>query len=298
MNAEYLLRLVADCLTNNSMDRLFPKISSNCKYYSDNRIVANGKKEVCEFLSKRQKAIIRDNVSCFGYYAVVEKSKKQAVHVGANCVAVAQFDEFNCVGYMSIQNNIFGKIKSFHFYTDNDVSFKVDAPGKFNITKVPTDAHDAIGFRAFAFGIMDENVILSRHIQRYEIFQEYVHRVYAYIYRNLTSNFNQGITNAAGYMYITAMCVAYHRITGITLFEFDEKESVTGEVPNVDAKYKRMIADGFKKGKELFLGFTEYVNLRKPDESEFNEQLCQSYMDMCLYGSIQVNKEYDLKQID
>ena len=127
-----------------------------------------------------------------------------------------------------------------------------DAPGKFNITKVPTNAHDAIGFRAFAFGIMDENVILSRHIQRYEIFQEYVHRVYAYIYRNLTSNFNQGITNAAGYMYITAMCVAYHRITGITLFEFDEKESVTGEVPNVDAKYKRMIADGLKKGKELF----------------------------------------------
>ena len=130
MNVEYLLRLFADCLTNNSIDKFFPKLSSNCKYYSDNRIVANGKKEVCEFLSKRQKAIIRDNVSCFGYYAVVEKSNKQAVPIGANCVAVAQFDKFNCVGYMRIQNNIFGKIKSFHFYTDNDVSFKVDENDK------------------------------------------------------------------------------------------------------------------------------------------------------------------------
>ena len=73
MKMNQLLQLVADCLTNNSINKLFSQIASNCKYYSGQRLVANGKEAVCDFLTKRQKAIIRDNVSCFGYYAVVKK---------------------------------------------------------------------------------------------------------------------------------------------------------------------------------------------------------------------------------
>jgi len=165
---------------------------------------------------------------------------------------------------------------------------------KFSITHVPEDAHDAISYRAFALGIMNEKVILSKHIQRYDVFQEYVIRTYHKIYNSLGKNgFNEGITNAAGYLYTVAMATAFERNTGKLLINYDEKLIFNKQAPSVEQAYQEWIDTGFETGKKLFLGFIEFVNLRSPKESTFVEQMNQSYLDMCLYGSTQANRDYD-----
>ena len=291
MKENELIQLIANNMSNNTMDQMTRYCASNCVYYSDEAKAASGKNEVCVFFSKRKAALSRDKVDCFAYPAKIEESGISGLAVGSECVAVCQFDKYNCVGFMTIQTNIFGKIKLFRFYTSPEVKFKTTAPGKFNVTRVPKDAHDAIGYRAIAFGIMDEHVVLSKHIQRYDIFHDYVRRIYNYIYRHLNTDFNQGIMNAGGYMYITAMATAVERNTGIKLFSFDETVSTNGKTPVVDVKYQKWINDGYEMGKKLFFGFNEYASLRHPKDDVFTEQLRQSYMDMARYGSTQANKD-------
>ncbi len=298
MKKTELLQKIADNLSQSTMENIYPNIAFSCKYYSDGRMIAKNKNEVCNFFTKRNNATKRDNVSNYAYYARIDKSANSAISVGDSCVALAQYDKYNCVGFMMIKVNIFGKIKEINFHTDSNVVFKADEPGRFNISSVPKDAHDSISYRAFAFGIMDENVVLSRHIQRYDVFQEYVQQIYAYIYHNLTTDFNTGITNAAGYLYVAAMCEALKRATGKTIFTFDEKKATIDATPKVDDYYQTWINAGYEKGKKLFFGFIEYVNLRHPNDKAFNESLLQSYMDMCLYGSTQANKDIDMGKVN
>lgn len=294
MTENKLIELLADNLSKNSMDQMFPYIASGCEYYSSGIKRASGKKEVCEFFLTRKKALIRDKVPCYAYPAVIEKSEQPSFVKGTNCVALAQFDKYNCVGFMTIQTDALGMINLFDFHTTSNVQFKTADPDKHSIFEVPKDAHDAIGYRAIAFGVLNENVVPSRHVLRYEVFPDYVRRLYTYILRYVVDDFNTGITNAAGYMYITAMAVATKRKTGMGLFVFDEKEAPTGRVPVVDDRYQDWLNAGYETGKKLFFGFIEYANLRNPREELFCMQLQQSYMDMCLYGTIQANRDYDM----
>ncbi|MBQ5956286.1 MAG: hypothetical protein IJL46_01810 [Clostridia bacterium] len=289
-----LIQLIAANISNNTMDNMFQHFASDCTYYSDGSKMATGKNDVCAFFTKRKSALNRDHVQCFAYPATIEESEERDVVVGANCVALCQFDKYNCVGFMTIQTNLFGNIKQFAFHTTSKVTFKTSAPGKFNVTKVPEDAHDAIGYRAFAFGIMDEHVVLSKHIRRYDIFHDYVQRVYTFIVQKLNADFNQGISNAAGYLYISAMATAVQSNNGTTLFQFDETVSTSGKIPVVDARYQAWINEGYETGKKLFFGFIEYVNLRSPKGDYFDGQLRQSFLDMTLYGSTQANKDMDM----
>ncbi len=294
MKINELVQLIATNMSNNTMDNMFQYIASDCEYYSSGIKAASGKEDVCEFFTRRKNAHNRDKVSCFAYPAKIDKSKDDNLPLGLACVAVCQFDKYNCVGFMTIQTNMFGRIKRFDFHTTSKVSFKTTAPGKFNVTKVPEDAHDAIGYRAFAFGIMDEHVVLSQHIQRYDVFQDYVQRVYTHIMKNLNTDFNNGIMSAGGYLYISAMTAAVQRNTGKALFAFDENVSTTGKIPVVDTRYQQWINEGYETGKKLFFGFIEYANLRNPKGNLFDGQLRQAFMDMTLYGSVQANKDMNM----
>ena len=294
MKETEFIQLIANNMSNNTMDNMLQYLAKDCKYYSDGEIAASNKDEVSAFFTKRKNALNRDNVPCFAYPAKIEKSKDNSLSTDTECVALCQFDKYNCVGFMTIQTNTFGRIKRMDFHTTSDVTFRTSAPGKFNVTKVPEDAHDAIGYRAFAFGIMDEHIILNKHIQKYDAFQDYVQRIYTYILNKVNTDFNLKITNAAGYMYISAMAAAVQRNTGLTLFQFDESVSTSGIIPVVDTRYQAWINEGYETGKKLFLGFIEYVNLRSPKGPLFDAQLRQSYMDMALYGSTQANKDMDM----
>ena len=298
MQEKESLQMIASNLSNNTMENIFQYITSDCSYYSDGEIVATGRDAVCSFFTQRKNAMIRENVTNYAFPAVVEKSEDSEIPIGTNCVAVAQFDKYNCVGFMTIKADTYGRIENFYFHTTPNVQFKTNAPGRFNITSVPKDAHEAISYRAFAFGVMDENIVLSKHIQRYDVFQEEVQQIYYYILRYLNDDFNRGIMNAAGYMYISAMSEAVKRKTGTALFPFDAAKSITGEIPIVDNKYQQWIRDGYETGKSLFFGFVEYVNLRSPEGDLFDSQLIQSFMDMALYGSTQANKDMDMGKID
>lgn len=289
-----MLQKIADCLTNNTMDLIFPDIDTDCQYYRNGTVVVSGKEEVCNFFMIRKKAIARDSVACFAYPAVVNESEEKTIPVGTCCVALAQFDQYNCVGFMSIRLNNLSKITEFSFFTTPNVEFKVEGQGKWSIHRVPKDAHDAIYFRAMAYGIIgDLDFVPSRHIQRYDVFQEYLRSTYSYIYKNLVEGFTQGIKNAAGYLYVIAMTTAMQRKNGIRLVAFSENEATSGIIPKVEEKYQEWIDNGYEMGKKLFLGFTEYAEMRRPKDEVFVDQLLQSFMDMMLFGSVQANKDMD-----
>ena len=297
MKEKELLQLIADNMSSNTMDNMFPYIAADCEYYSSGKKRASGKEDVCAFFMTRKNAHNREKVACFGFYATISESTIDSLAEGTDCVAVCQFDRYNCVGFMTIQTNTAGEIKEIAFNTTPAVTFSIAEPGKWNVTHVPSDAKDAISYRAFAFGIMDEHVVPTRHIQRYDVFQDYVGRVDAYIRRNLFTDFGKGIQNAGGYLYISAMAAAVQRKKDISLFVFDEKASVSGKVPAVDPDYQDWINEGYETGKKLFFGFNEYAALRNPEEAIFAEQLLQSFMDMTLYGSVQANKDMDTGKI-
>ncbi len=293
MKETELIHLIATNMSNITMDRFFSYIANDCDYYSSNKKVASGKDEVCTFFSKRMEAQRRTGVKCFAYPATVTESKCPEVSVGDNCVALAQYDKYNCVGFMTLKTNLLGKIKRFSFHTTPDVTFKTSSPDKVSITRVPRDAGDAIRFRAFASGILDEDLPPDRKLQP-DVLRDYAQRVYTYIYRHLNNDFNNGITNAAGYLFVAAMAEAVQQKSGRTLFSFDEVDSVSGRIPDVDAEYRKWIENGYETGKGLFFGFIEYANLRGPKEKVFGDQLLQSFLDMTIYGGAQANKDLEM----
>lgn len=295
MKFEEYLKIIANGLTRNTATDIVPYCAKNVTYISDGKIVAQGREAVRQFLQTRKAAFSRDAINNYGYLATVKETSVDGVKVRNRIVAVSQFDKYNCTGYMVIKTNIFGKIKKIDFRTDSDTIFKCDSEEKWCITKVPADAHDAIGYRAFALGIMDKHVVLSKHIQQYDEFQRMVQETYAYIMNYLVKDFNDGITNAAGYIYASAMIVAFNRKNNSKLsFCFSPADAVNGTVPRTPSNYQKWITAGYEMGKKLFLGFNEYAELRHPRGKVFDDQLMQSYMDMCLYGSIQANKDMDM----
>ena len=292
MRETELIQLIATNMSNIITDRLFSYIASDCEYYSSNMKVASGKDEVCAFFMKRMEAQRQAKVECFAYPATVTESNCSEISVGENCVALAQYDRYNCVGFMTVKTNILGKIKQFYFHTTPDVTFKTSSPDKVSITRVPKDAGDAIRFRAFASGILDEDLPPDRKLQP-DVLHDYAQRVYTYIYKHLNNGFKNGITNAAGYLFVAAMAEAAQQKSGRTLFSFDEADSVSGKIPVVDTRYQKWIENGYETGKKLFFGFIEYANLREPKGKVFEDQLHQSFLDMTQYGFILACKDID-----
>lgn len=297
MRKERLMKVITNGIDNNVLPEIVQYCSANVCYVSGKTIV-KGKDKVYDYLKSRQKALKDNNVKCFGYEATVKKTVGD-IKRGDRIVAVAQFDKFNCVGYFTIKKNLFGKLTRIKFNTDSTTEFTCDCEGGWNISHVPKDAHDAIGYRAFAFKIMDEHIILSKHVQRYDEFQCMIQDIYEYIVKYLVEEFNQGITNIAGYLYVSAMITALNRQKEDAIkFKFSPTDAANGIIPTVPDIYKLWIHEGYEMGKKLFLGFIEYVNLKKPKDDIFVEQLMQSFMDMCLYGSTQTNKDVDLGRIE
>lgn len=292
-----LIQLIADNLSSNTMNKVFQHIAPECVYISSGEQRATGKEEVCDFFMRRKEAIAQHKVACFAFPAIVEKSEEDAIPVGTHCAALAQYDQYNCVGFMTIQTNKLELITQFNFNTTPAVRFKTSASGKFNIERVPKDAHDAISYRVFAFGILDEHVRPSRHVQRYDEFEEYIQREIPYIMYHVIDDFEQQLSNIAGYLYTAAMSSAVAQERGVLLVRFDETKSANYKPPNVDDKYQQWINDGFETGKLLFRGYNEYAQLRHPDDRTLNEQLVQSFRDLLLYASIQANKDMDIGKV-
>ena len=292
-----LIQLIADNLSSNTMDKVFQYIAPECVYISSGEQRATGKEEVCAFFMRRKEAMVKHQVACFAFPAVVEESEEDAIPVGTHCAALTQYDQYNCVGFMTIQTNKLELITQFDFNTTSAVKFKTSAPGKFNIERVPKDAHDAISYRAFAFGILDEHVRPSRHVQRYDEFEVYIQRELPFIMYHVIDDFEQRLSNIAGYLYTAAMSAAVARKRGILLVQFDETESANYQPPKVDNRYQQWISDGFETGKILFRGYNEYAHLRHPGDKILNEQLVQSFQDLLLYASIQANKDMDIGKV-
>lgn len=297
MKKTELIRLIAENLGKNTMESVFGYIAPGCEYFNSGMKQAAGKDEVCAFFLRRKEALNREKIPCFAFSAVVEESGEDEIPAGTYAAALAQFDRYNCVGFMTVQTDETGMITRFDFNTTPAVRFKVDAPGKFNISGVPKDAHDALSRRAFAFGILDENVNLDRHVRRYDEFEDYVQCELSFIMYHVIEDFERKLTNIAGYLYISAMSAAVERERGISLFRFDETESANDDPPAVDGIYRQWIGKGFENGKALFLGFTEYVHLRHPENEILNEQLIRSFRDLMFFASVQANRDMDMGKV-
>ncbi len=297
MKEAELVQFIAEHLSSNTMDKVFPYIAPDCVYFSSGELRAAGKEEICAFFMRRKEAMEEYEVPCFAFPAIVEKSEEESIPVGTLCAALAQYDQYNCVGFMTIQTNDQGLITRFDFNTTPAVRFKTKAPGKFNIEKVPEDAHDAISYRAFAFGILDEHVIPSIHVQRYDEFEDYIQREIPFIMYHVVDDFEQQLSNIAGYLYTAAMSSAVARKRGALLFRFNETESANSQPPVVEKKYQQWINAGFETGKILFRGYIEYAHLRHPGDRILNEQLVQSFQYLLLYASIQANRDMDLGKV-
>jgi len=296
MKAEEYLSLIARLFTANTVHDIIPYCAEDVVYISGAGDAILGREAVKEFLLGRQEAIAERKAFNYGFAARVTKSDVPSVPVGTPCVAVSQYDRYNCTGFMVPEVNGEGKIQRLHFHRDRGVSFEAPVEGEGFVTHVPKDARDGIFIRALGFGIMDKRMVPSKHIQRYDVFNDNMNDLYRYIYYHLNEHFNEGIENAAGYTYAAAMIEAVNRQRpGDIPFRYVCEDAVKGVVPDAPEHYRDWLDEGYAMGVKLFLGFTEYAGLQGPlGNDEFEHQMMQSYMDMCLYGSVQANKDMDL----
>ncbi|MCQ2406427.1 MAG: hypothetical protein MJ067_04355 [Oscillospiraceae bacterium] len=295
MTFEDYIKFLANCFSENTVPDIVPYLSDDAVYISRGKNVASGREEIEATLKRKQTATAVDSVINHGYAAVVNKTGNPNVKIGDKVVALVQFDKYNCTGYMRIETNSLAQINKLDFCVDSETECTCETDDRFSVNHVPLDAHDAIVYRALALGIMDTNVILSKHVQRYDIFRYMAQTVCDYIYAYVIKDFNKRITDIAGYMYATAMITAVGREReNISVKSFSPVDAANGLIPEVDERYQGWINDGYEMGKKLFLGFTEYFYLRHPDNEELEKQMLQSYMDICLFGSIQANRDMDM----
>ncbi len=288
-----LIRLIAENMNDNTMDKLFPYLAPDCVYVSSGRLRASGEEEVKAFMLKRKNAQTREGVAVFSWPAVIVGSGEESLPVGTPCAAFCQYDPYNCVGFMTAETDPSGKIGKIAFHTTPDVVFRVSKPKKDSVTKVPRDAHEAVCFRAFAYGITENLGEPDRQRQARELFRERVGRILDHVTNDLFEGFNEGIENAAGYLYAAAMSEAVEERTGAGLFPFDASVSTGGTLPALDGRYEKWIEEGRETGKKLFFGFMEYVNMRSPEERTFEDQLRQSYLDVAVCGLLQARRDLD-----
>lgn len=293
---EYLL-LIEQWFTENKLPDILPYCAPNVTYISGADKAMIGREVVGDFIRSRQRAITERNMRDYGFIATVTESPFDSVPAGTPCVALSQFDPYNCTGVIVIDLTPDGLVQKMHFHSKPEVRFRPRASTcLFN--HVPATAHEAILIRARGFGIVDRHLVPGRHIQRYDVFPTWVRMLYDYIYYNLFEHFTEGTENAAGHMYTAAMIAAVNRQRPFSIpFSLDPRTACAGAIPVVPDAYREWIRAGYEMGKKLFIGFTEYVGLQNPANSAFTDQMMRSYLDMCLFGSAQANKDMDMGTI-
>ena len=298
MAKEKIYSLVADSLTAGDAEAIFSKIANGCVYKSDKKTVASGKERVCSVFIKQQNAKKRKAASDFAKVATITKSNNSAFQVGDACIALAQFDEYNCVGVMKIQTNFLGKITSIEVFTESNIEFELLDMQKHSITHVPIDAHDAIVYRASAKEISDS--LNYSEISGFSIstMNQVATMTNDIITRKLVKDFNNGILNAGGYVFTVGMAEALRVKTGKVLFQYSESDLFLNTPPRVDRNHQEWIKDGFEIGRFLFFGFNEYAALRSPIGDKFESQLLQSYKDIYAYGFIKGLREVKTEETE
>lgn len=293
------VKRIAQMFRMNTLTDILPRCAPNVVYISGANKVMVGHEVVSDFICSRQKAIEARNMRNYATSAVVTESPIDAVPVGTPCVVLSQFDPYNCTGFMVIELNPDGRIQKMHFRAEPEVRFRADHPdNRLIFDHVPATAREAIYTRARGFGVVDGNLVPSRHIQRYDVFHEWMRMLYGYIYYKLNNDFNRGIESAAGYVYTGAMITAVDRKRPFAIpFSFEPPEACADVIPDVPDMYREWIRAGYDMGKKLFIGFTEYVGLQNPANSAFTDQMMRSYLDLCLFGSAQANKDMDMGTI-
>lgn len=295
---EYLL-LIEQWFTENKLPDILPYCAPNVTYISGADKAMIGREVVGDFIRSRQRAITERNMRDYGFIATVTESPFDSVPAGTPCVVLSQFDPYNCTGFMVIELNPEGLIQKMHFRAEPEVRFRADHPdNRLIFDHVPATAREAIYTRARGFGVVDGNLVPSRHIQRYDVFHEWMRMLYGYIYYKLNNDFNRGIESAAGYVYTGAMITAVDRKRPFAIpFTFEPPEACAGAIPVVPDAYREWVRAGYEMGKKLFMGFTEFAELRHPQGPAFDDQMMRSYLDMCLFGSDQANKDMDMGTI-
>lgn len=300
MKADLYLALIAQMFTDHTLTHLIPYCAPDVVYISGSGKVTVGKQAVEEFLHVRDRANSDGNDNqCYGYPAVVKESDVPSIPVGTACIVLEQFDRFYCAGFMTVEVNDTGRIKKMHFHTEKGIRFHPLIEGTAHVFNTAKNARDAIFARALGYGLIGGNFDTNKYVQRYDVFQKYNVILYNYIYHNLFDDFTNGIQRAAGYTYVAAMIEALNRARPDEIpFTFDPQDATDGVLPEVPERYREWIAKGYEMGKDLFFGFLYYAGLwTSMGHDEFDYEMTQSFMDMCLYGSIQVNRELDLGMI-
>ena len=146
MKETEILQLIATNMSNNTFENVSKYISSDCSCFSNSNKIASGKDPVIALFETRERVLERDNIACYAFPATVEKSNNAKIPVGINCVALIQPDKNSCMGFITVQLSIFGKIKSFSFNTATDVTLKISSPEGPCSMSVSKDAPDAIEY--------------------------------------------------------------------------------------------------------------------------------------------------------
>ena len=293
MNQLDLIYEVQKHFEDGTMARMADRIAEDCLYYSRGELRESGREQVIRRLETVAAYRREQSIPSWSWVAEVTESEEPDVSVGETVLAEAMYDEYYCTGFLRVQDNGQGLIQKMSFSVSPKVKFRLENGPEWGISCMYATAREAVRYRGIAFGILDGNEVLDRHVQRYEELIRMNRVLLGYINRNLFDGFNQGIENAAGYLFCSGMSETVRRRTGKGLFGFHSADSVLDRTPGTEERFREWTETGYALGKKLFLGFMEFVNQRRPSYDVFNEQLKESFLEVSMLGSVFANKDMD-----